>query len=230
MKRERALIQGAMDIELNLLLEALEDKKEEEHAGFLFYTGTIKGQSVIICKTGMGIMNGALATATGLHYYKPDVVINQGTAGGHADMVHTGDLVICEKAEYLNGFRMPVKGAGEGSDSLQWTFDEKMGALYASQELVEYFSECSYDIGNVYVGCIGSGDIYSRETDRIRWIHEQKNNLCEDMETYAVYETCRRMGVPCISLRVISNHEVWREPFSEKTAEELQKFIIKAWT
>lgn len=228
MNRERMLLQGAMDIEIQELLSAMRLEKTETHAGFSYYIGEICGVPVIVNKTGMGIISGVLATMTAISNYRIKCVINQGTAGGHADWVHTGDLIRCEKAEYLNGLRMPVKGAGEGADSLQWRFDEKMKPHCADSTLLKRIEGLEYPYGKSYTGCIGSGDIYSREVDRIRWIQGKKGNLCEDMETYGVYETCERMKVPCLGLRVISNHEVFGEPFSEETAALLQKYLILA--
>lgn len=228
MRKQRILIQGAMDIEVEVLLSELNDCKKNEYAGFSFFEGTLNDLPIVICKTGMGIINATIATMEGITKYSPCCVINQGTAGGHADWVHTGDLVLCEKAEYLNSFRMPLKGEGEGSNSLEWVFDEHMETRCADMKLADYFSGISYEHGKVHRGCIGSGDLYSRETDRIRWIHEKKGNLCEDMETYGVYETCYRMGVPCVGLRVVSNHEIFREPFQEETAKWLQKYLISA--
>ena len=76
------------------------------------------------------------------------------------------------------------------------------------------------------MGTLGSGDLFSREVDRIRWMQERKGELCEEMESVGVYECCRRFGVPCIGVRVISNNELTGEPFTDSVAGDLQRWLL----
>lgn len=61
---------------------------------------------------------------------------------------------------------------------------------------------------NLFYGILGGGDIFDREVDRIKWIQEKKNTLCEDNESIAVYTICDKFKVPCIGFRTITNNEV----------------------
>lgn len=61
---------------------------------------------------------------------------------------------------------------------------------------------------NLFYGILGGGDIFDREVDRIKWIQEKKNTLCEDNESIAVYTICDRFNVRCIGFRTITNNEV----------------------
>ena len=122
---------------------------------------------------------------------------------------------------------MPSKEEGEGSNSLMWHFDDEMPAFESDTTLVELFQNAEYKQGNKLMGTIGTGEIYSREADRIHWIHKEKNTLCEDMETYAVFQVCNRMQIPCVGVRVISNNELLHESFDRNAARILQKYIIK---
>lgn len=230
-KKKKIFIQGAMDIEVDYLLKKMKKVSKEKYMDFPFYEGILEGHPVVLCKTGMGILNGTLATVAGIEKYQPDLVLNQGTAGGHMDFVHRGDLLLVQNAVYLNGLRMPLKGIGEGSNSLEWTFDEDIEPIASDERLMNQILETTsmvpYEDGTVFVGTIGSGDIYSRETDRIEWIRNQKNNLAEDMETYGVFATCEKYNIPAVGLRIISNHEIYREPFEEKQATNLQKYLVQ---
>jgi len=40
--------------------------------------------------------------------------------------------------------------------------------------------------------------LFSREADRIDWLHEHMGHLCEDMESVAVYKACAACGVPVL--------------------------------
>ncbi len=227
MENELLLLQGAMGIELDVYIESLTEVEELEFNGFLFWKGRLAGKSVVISKTEMGVLNATIATMTAIEQFRPDYVINQGTAGGHVEDIHTNDIVIAQKAEYLNSLIMPEKKEGEGSDSLLWFFDKKIPAMEADESLIQYFQKEEYKQGNLLTGTIGTGDIFSREADRIHWIHQEKDNLCEDMETYAVYQVCQRLQVPCVSIRVISNNELLGESFDRNSARVLQKHILK---
>ena len=61
---------------------------------------------------------------------------------------------------------------------------------------------------NLHYGILGSGDIFNREVDRINWIREHKNTLCEDNESIAVYTICNKLNINCIGFRTISNNEL----------------------
>ncbi len=220
------LIQGAMTLEIAHYLECLEQKQEQLIKNYRFWTGKLEGREVVISRTKMGTLNSSIATMLGIMNFEPDFVLNQGTAGAHLETIHTGDIIIGERSEYLNYLVMPVRAEGEGSDSLTWHFNDQLKSRTATPELVQYFEQLSYSEGKKYVGVIGSGDIYSREVDRIHWIQNQKHNLCEDMETASVYEVCHKMGVPRVSVRIISNNELLLEPFQKDTALQLQKFMI----
>ena len=76
-------------------------------------------------------------------------------------------------------------------------------------------------------GKAATGDIYSREDDRIIWLEETFHTLCEEMESAAVFEVCDKFRIPCVGLRIISNNELLDEEFNEETAILLQEYIWK---
>lgn len=53
---------GAMDEEIKLLLEGMEDKRTKVKAGIQYYIGNILGKSVVLCKSGVGKVNAAVTT------------------------------------------------------------------------------------------------------------------------------------------------------------------------
>lgn len=220
------LLQGAMTVEIEQYLACLQHKREERVHGYRFWRGKLGNSEVIVSRTKMGIINASMATMLGIMTYQPELVINQGTAGAHVEYIKPGDIVIVEKSEYLNSLNMPVRGMGEGSNSLEWEFSNNVEAREATQEWVSYFASKHYPYGDKYIGTIGSGDIYSREVDRIKWIQNKKGNLCEDMETAAVFEICSKMDIEHIGIRVISNNEVTGKEFDPKTAKLLQQYIL----
>ena len=80
---QRTAILGALDQEIAILLDSLKDKKEEQYGGLTFYTGNLKGQAVVIAKSGVGKVNAAWKLTKYL-CDNPDIenVVNYGSAGG----------------------------------------------------------------------------------------------------------------------------------------------------
>jgi len=226
MNNSPILIQGAMQIEINYYLSQLEQSKETNVYGVPFYSGLLNGKPAVICKTGVGTINAAIATMVALNTFHPSIIINQGTAGAHVSNLDTYDIVIGESCVNINDLAMPTKSKGNGSNPLEWEFSKRSIYQYADKVLVALFNHATYLSHKKYIGTLGSGDLFSREVDRITWIQTCKGNLCEDMESISVYEICNRFSVPCIGIRIISNNEITLQPYDDSTPQLLQQFIV----
>lgn len=219
------MIQGAMDAEIDGYLSQIGRPEAVTVGGFPFYRGSFCGKDLIVCKTGIGIINAAAATATGILEFHPAAVINQGIAGAHVPQLHIGDIVVGKACININDLKMPARGVGEGSDPLKWEFSKRSVYRSADSALLQLFERAEYPGHRKVSGILGSGDLFSRETDRIAWLHQSRNNLCEDMESISAYEVCERFSVPCIGLRVISNNELTGEKYDRSSADLLQRFV-----
>jgi adenosylhomocysteine nucleosidase len=222
------IIQGATDGEIDGYLSRIGCPEAKEVDGFLFYRGRFCGKDLIVCKTEIGIINAAAATAAGILTFHPRAVINQGTAGAHIPQLHIGDIVVGKECVNINDLKMPARGSGEGSDPLKWEFSKRSVRRRADPDLLKLFERAEYPGYRKVSGILGSGDLFSREADRIAWIHQNRNNLCEDMESISAYEVCGRFSVPCIGLRVISNNELTGEKYEASSAGLLQRFVTDA--
>ncbi len=232
------LVQGAMDSEIEQLIKMLSEYnseysevKQATHNGYLFYETKLGDARIIISKTEMGIMNASVSTMLAAEKYHPSIIINQGTAGAHLRSLNVGDIIIGEEAVYINNMRSPAKKKGEGSNALEWLPGMSLSFLIkATPFLVEKAASIEFD-GNVLCGRLGSGDVYSKEVDRIDLLHSQLGEICEDMESVAVYKCCQTLGIPFIGIRVISNNEITGNDDVEKQFEvaqtRLQSFIFK---
>ena len=158
------------------------------------------------------------------------MVINQGIAGAHKESIHTGDIIIGEKCCNINAYSMPSKNRGEGSNPFEWEPNKRAKEIKsANSELVQKFQQFLKEqyTGKVYTGTIGSGDVFSREIDRIDWISNNFGNLCEDMESIGVYSVCNKFSIPCIGIRIISNNEITREELDRNQAIILQELLFQ---
>ncbi|MCH5251655.1 MAG: 5'-methylthioadenosine/S-adenosylhomocysteine nucleosidase [Lachnospiraceae bacterium] len=224
---KKVLLQGAMDIETNYLTEQvtkMENYQCHQENDMVFHIGTDGNKTYIVNQTGMGTVKAAMATAYALSAFHPTLVVNQGTAGAQSKELSTGDVVLVQEAVNINALSMPKKKMGEGSDPFYW---EGFHTTYyqADEILLDLYSKPVYTTGRMVRGNAATGDIYSREDDRIVWLAEKFRTICEDMETAAVYEVCEKFQTPCIGLRIISNNELLDEEFNTESAELLQHFV-----
>ena len=183
-------------------------EKEEDINGCKFYIGQVEEYPVIVSKTEIGIINASIATLVAIQKYNPIAIINQGIAGSHAHYIHRNDVVVGEKSVNINAFITGIRNKGEGSNPFEWKFDTRSVEINGAGDLINIVKDMKGIDYNVFYGILGGGDIFDREIDRIKWIQEKKNILCEDNESIAVYTICDRFNVPCIGFRVITNNEV----------------------
>ena len=221
------LIQGAMDVETDRTVGRLENCREETIAGFRFWQGRYAGWDLAVSCTEVGMV----ATALGIQRFSPSLVLNQGTAGAHRPDLHVGDIVIGRTCVDIHSALMPKRGVGEGMDPAAWTLwdfdaDTPPVVLEGDAHWAERFEATPYAEGRVLSGRLGTGDVFNREHDRILWLRAQAGEDCEDMESLAAYRVCRRFGVPCLGLRIISNNELTGEAYRREVGEDLQDFIL----
>lgn len=229
MKLKRILIQGAMESEICWYLRqpCVADAKTESIHGFAFTRAELGDAEIILQLTKMGMTNAALATMTAIHAFEPELIINQGTAGAQVRDLRKGDIVIGSQSVHIHSLEMEKREFGEGMAPENWT-GMHTEYLSADSTLLRFFMEGIDEAapgGKVVSGILGSGDLFSKEKDRILWLHDRFGTVSEDMETYAVYAACRACHIPCVGIRVISNNELLDEEFDEKSSLELQRVI-----
>lgn len=226
------LIQGAIESEICYYLgqERFQESKKTIRNGFPFYMSRAGETEVIVELTKMGMTNAALATMTAIQEYHPDLIVNQGTAGAQVKELKSGDMIIGSQAVNVHSLEMEKRDFGEGIVPEAW---RGMATEYldADPELIRFFQDgigTETKTGKVVTGVLGSGDLFSKEKDRILWLHDRFGNLSEDMESFAVYAACKACDVPCIAIRVISNNELLDEDYDPDTALELQRVVWRA--
>ncbi|MBQ8300236.1 MAG: 5'-methylthioadenosine/S-adenosylhomocysteine nucleosidase [Clostridia bacterium] len=235
------LIIGAMkDVELDVLLNKLELRNVVEEKSCTFYEGNLLNNNVVICHANVGIINAATATTLGIMKYNPKLIWVEGTAGGHAEIVHKGDIVVSTGIINLNSFRTGCLGKNEGSDPFSWELkryghlpqDVESIVVAASEKLIELAKsvENEFVINNpsskVHYGIIGSGDAWNKEADLIKHYSAKYQTLCEEMESAAVFQIARNYDIPVIAIRSISNNEIHGEVYERELGQKAQEYVL----
>ena len=238
--KETILVQGAMDIETEYLIKALSNPVKEQIASWTFWKGEIGNKTVIVSRTEIGITNASAATTIGIMKYSPNLIINQGTSGGHDPKLHAGDIVLAEKVINIGAVRTERKEYGIPADDKDGIFFEDVQRIrdskgntvdypYFSSEkkIIDIAKKIDYKNGKIVVGTIGTADQWNRELERIKFIHERYNTSAEEMETVAAAQVAKAFNIPFMGIRILSNTDIHNEDFNPQTAIWCQEYTIE---
>ncbi|MGU5765913.1 5'-methylthioadenosine/S-adenosylhomocysteine nucleosidase [Aeromonas allosaccharophila] len=234
------LIQGAMDVEVDTMVAALQEKQALTIGAWTFWQGTLAGYPVVISRTEVGLANAAAATTLAIERFKPRLIINQGTSGGHDPALHRGDIVIATRSFNMGAYRSDFTPADQGIDTRKWHNFEVTMRLRENGKLVEHTSFAGdpelvgralgmadrYQHGRVVAGIIGTADEWNRQVARINWLHQTYNTAAEEMETASAALVAEAYKVPFVGVRVLSNTDIHGEEFDPQTAIHCQQFVI----
>jgi adenosylhomocysteine nucleosidase len=213
---------GAMDCEINDIKKEITDLEEQNYADLKIFTGTINNKFIILAQSGVGKVNAALNTQYIIDTFKPDIIINTGVAGGIADGLDVGDIVI---GTYLvqHDFDVTVLGYARG---YMCTGEEKdkPTKFYCDKELVEKFPSSlqqNMPAKKIHQGVIASGDKFISGKEIKKEINEYFGALAVEMEGCAIAQVATRNKIPFVLTRAISDLA------DSKSAEDQNEFERK---
>ncbi|WP_394245608.1 5'-methylthioadenosine/adenosylhomocysteine nucleosidase [Vibrio astriarenae] len=190
---------GAMEQEVSILRSQLTDLKQVAFAGFAFYEGKLNGTDVVLLQSGIGKVAAAAGTALLIEGFKPDVVINTGSAGGFNSSLSMGDVVVSTEVCYHD-----VDVTAFGYEIGQMARQPRV--FSACPELVEVAIKAQNSDTNTLCGLIASGDSFVCRKDQIAFInHHFPDLIAAEMEAAAIAQICHQFGVPFVVVRAISD-------------------------
>ena len=74
---------GALDAEVNDIIERLCERESETLSGITFYTGELEGKRVAVAKCGVGKVFAAICAEAMIIRYSPSLIVNTGVGGGY---------------------------------------------------------------------------------------------------------------------------------------------------
>ena len=192
---------GAMELEVETLLEKMEEKSSCVMAKSTFYTGKLQGLDAVVVQCGVGKVNAAICAQILCSCFGVTHLVNTGIAGSLSAELDIGDLVVSRDAMYHDfdcvhfGYEM---GRVPGMDVVAFPADAGMMDLaYAAAEAV--------NPGHTRVGRVASGDLFVAEKAAKEAIIAKTGALCTEMEGAAIAQTAYRNGIPFVILRAISD-------------------------
>ncbi|MBP3410674.1 MAG: 5'-methylthioadenosine/adenosylhomocysteine nucleosidase [Clostridia bacterium] len=220
----------ALEQEIELLLQNVENPETHKKCGYDYVIGTLRGKRVILCKCGIGKVNAAVCCQTMLLTWPVKLVINSGVAGALREPLEIGDICV---ATDLVQHDVDTTAVGDPVGFVstvnqtyfrcaEWAVS---GILNAAK---------SFDGVRALPGRIASGDQFVHEQavkDRIVRLFDAS---AVEMEGGAISQVCFINGVDCAVIRAISDsssgkhHMEYQEfmPMAAKTsADVVMRFL-----
>ncbi|UXV33472.1 5'-methylthioadenosine/adenosylhomocysteine nucleosidase [Mammaliicoccus sciuri] len=206
---------GAMEEEVEILKSSIENRETIQIAHVIFYKGNIEDKQVVLAQSGIGKVNAAITATLLINEFKPDLIINTGSAGSVDSELNIGDIIISNKVYY--------------HDVNATAFGYKLGQVPSMPEFYET-DKALIDLAkssieqldlNGIVGEVATGDSFIGSIDQRKVI---KSNFptasVVEMEAGAIAQTCYQCNVPIIVTRAVSD---LADKESDVTFEEFLK-------
>lgn len=187
----KILLLAAMDKEIDLLINILNDIKIIEKSNVKYWEGTVGQNTVFVSKCGIGKVNSALNTLILIQSLSPDIVINSGVAGGAG--LPIGTLLVADKVAYHDVWCGPGTHYGQADGFPLY--------LLPSQLIIELADRL-----NLEKGLICSGDKFISKAEEIAFIRSKFPEVkAVDMESASIAQTCLFYQIPFAIIRIVSD-------------------------
>ncbi|WP_034757393.1 5'-methylthioadenosine/S-adenosylhomocysteine nucleosidase [Rossellomorea vietnamensis] len=218
---------GAMEEEVALLRENISNPKVETIAGCEYTSGTMHDKEVILLRSGIGKVNAAMSTAVLLQHFKPDYIINTGSAGGFDPSLNVGDVVISTEVRHHD---VDVTAFGYEYGQVP----QLPAAFTADENLKQTAINSVKELGDAQVvsGLIATGDSFMNDPVRVDAIRDKFTDLqAVEMEAAAIAQVAHQFHVPFVIIRSLSDiagkeSDVSFDQYLEKAALHSAKMVM----
>lgn len=201
---------GAMEQEVAILKDNIENLETTKIANYEYYSGKLKGTDVVLVQSGIGKVASTVATTLLINNFNPDYVINTGSAGGFDPDLKVGDIAVGDELVHHD----------VDVTAFNYEFGQvpNMPARFkADEKLVEIVTGLISDMTDITckVGLIATGDSFMCDPQRIEATRQQfPDMLAVEMEGAAIAQACYQMNTPFLVIRSLSDIAGQESPMS----------------
>lgn len=214
---------GAMDIEIEHINAAMDEKEEFTISGALYTKGKLHGKDVATAVCGIGKVFSAMCAQTMIVKFGANEIINTGVAGGLTDKTDILDTVVATalvQHDVDTTYFGDPRGMISGINVVEFPCDKAL-----AEKITENVE------GNCVHGIIASGDCFVADNDKKKDIRETFNAVACEMEGASIAQVCYVNEIPFAVLRTISDgangdKELSYEAFREEAAARSSEIII----
>jgi len=194
---EKIGIIAAMNIEMDILLNAMNEYEETNFMGYKFYEGCINDIDIVLVESGVGKVNAAMATTLLISEFGCDFIINTGIAGGLKG-VKTKDVIIADGLMWYD-FDIRIFGYEYGQVP-------HMPKIFPVNPECVMLAKSTLNKLNIEYksGLILSGDKFVSSYDTIAECKDL-GALASEMEGCAIAQVATKAGVDFLVIRYISD-------------------------
>ena len=193
---------GAMEVEVAILKEKMEDVRIIKKASLDFYEGILAGKKVVVVRSGIGKVNAGICAQILADVFSVDAIINTGIAGSLNKNINIGDIVLSTDVVQHD---MDATGFGYRKGQIPqmpvffFNADDNLRRLAA-----EVCKEVNPDI-QVFEGRIASGDQFVCDQDVKNRIVSEFSAYATEMEGAAIGQAAYLNEIPFLVVRAISD-------------------------
>lgn len=202
---------GAIEKEIFLIRDALQNLKKIKIYGLNAYIGSINNTQLILVESGVGKTASTMSITLLMYIYKPNIIINIGSAAKLTNFLNIGDIVISTEVRYHD---VDVTAFGYELGQIP----KYPSVFVASENLIKIFKLCIKNLNyNIKMGLIISGDTFINHNNILNDLLKRfPTAIAVDMEAASIAHVCYEFQVPFIIIRMISD-----------TADETSHLIFK---
>jgi adenosylhomocysteine nucleosidase len=193
---------GAMEVEVAILKEKMEDVRIIKKASMDFYEGILAGKKAVVVRSGIGKVNAGICAQILADVFSVDAIINTGIAGSLNKNINIGDIVLSTDVVQHD---MDATGFGYRKGQIPqmpvffFNADDNLRRLAA-----EVCKEVNPDI-QVFKGRIASGDQFVCDQDVKNRIVSEFSAYATEMEGAAIGQAAYLNEIPFLVVRAISD-------------------------
>ena len=193
---------GAMEVEVAILKEKMEDVRIIKKASMDFCEGILAGKKVVVVRSGIGKVNAGICAQILADVFSVDAIINTGIAGSLNKNINIGDIVLSTDVVQHD---MDATGFGYRKGQIPqmpvffFNADDNLRRLAA-----EVCKEVNPDI-QVFEGRIASGDQFVCDQDVKNQIVSDFSAYATEMEGAAIGQAAYLNEIPFLVVRAISD-------------------------
>ena len=193
---------GAMEVEVAILKEKMEDVRIIKKASMDFYEGILAGKKVVVVRSGIGKVNAGICAQILADVFSVDAIINTGIAGSLNKNINIGDIVLSTDVVQHD---MDATGFGYRKGQIPqmpvffFNADDNLRRLAAEvcKEVNPYIQ--------VFEGRIASGDQFVCDQDVKNQIVSDFSAYATEMEGAAIGQAAYLNEIPFLVVRAISD-------------------------
>ncbi|MCB9362142.1 5'-methylthioadenosine/adenosylhomocysteine nucleosidase [Candidatus Woesearchaeota archaeon] len=191
---------GAMETEIQMYLEHLQDRNELAWHEFTFYTGRFEGIDVVVAKSGVGKVFATMVAQFLITHFSVDKIIVSGVAGSLDPLLNIGDVILSKDCIHHDMDATPLfeRGRIPYTDYKVFKADEGLLAEGLTAQIAGH---------TIKTGRILTGDQFFNHADKDShpYLKDEFQGDCIEMEGAAIAQVCTVLSVPFLIVRTISD-------------------------